>query len=176
MTEATVRAYAAEKHFGAATIERWLALPPPSRDALLELTERLRLGENQFRDVLDDLTAIAARQSTTIAAIVASADVAAVLARGQGRNESVKALKVALRRLRYPQLAAAERRLRALTRALRLPAGVDVALPENLEGDAVTMTLRGRSAAELRAQARSLVAALAGQEIEEMFAVLEGRW
>jgi len=176
MAESAVRAYAADKHFAPATLERWLALPAAGRDALLDLCVRLRLGENQFRDVLDDATAIAARHTTTVAAIVTGAEIAAVLARGQGRNETIKALKTALRRLRYPQLVVAEQRLRELARALRLPAGIDVVLPENLEGDAVTMTLRGRSAAELRAQARALAAALAGTEIEEMFAVLEGRW
>jgi hypothetical protein len=176
MSESAVRAYAANKHFAPATLERWLGLPPDGRDALLDLTTRLRLGENQFRDLLDDLTAIAARQATTVAAVLAGDEVGAVLGRGQARNETIKGLKTTLRRLRYPQLVAAEQRLRELARTLRLPAGVGVTLPENLEGDSVTMTLRGRSAAELRAQARALTTALAGVEIEEMFAVLEGRW
>lgn len=175
MTESAVHAYAAEKHLGAGLVERWLALSAPDRDALLALAVRLRLGENQVRDVLDDLRAIAARRSTSIADILAGGDVGAVLARDLGRNEAIRAVKIVLRRLRYPQLEAAERRLKELVTSLRLPAGVAVTLPEHLEGDALSVTLRGRSAAELRAQAHAVVAALDSAAVDEAFAVLEGR-
>jgi hypothetical protein len=88
----------------------------------------------------------------------------------------VKALKRATRRLRYPQLSAIEQRLGELARGIRLPAGVRLELPENLEGEHLAVTLRARSAAELRRQAQGLAAALEGAPLEEMFALLEGEW
>jgi hypothetical protein len=176
MSDSAVRAYATEKRFGAATLERWLAQPAVDRGALLELAARLRLGENQFRDVLDDLVAIGARQGCGVASIVSGEELRAVLARPLARNEAIKALKRLTRRLRYPQLSAAEERLAALGRTLRLPAGVGLGLPENLEGEHISLTLRARSAAELRAQTRAVAAALHGSVIEEMFALLEGEW
>ena len=157
-------------------LERWLAQPATDRDALLELARELLLGENQLRDVLDDLTAIAARRGSDAASVLRDATVRAVRARGLGRNEAIRALKQALRRLRYPQLSAAEQRLAERVKALRLPAGVQVELPENLEGERIGLILRARSAAELRAQADAVVAALRGATIEEMFAVLGGEW
>src|SRR5262245_1618753 len=176
MSESAVRAYAAEKRFAAATVARWLAHAPSDRDALLELATRLRLGENQLRDMLDDLAAIGARRGCGIATVLDDADLRVVLARPLGRNEAVKALKQVLRRLRYPQLSAAERRLAELVRSLRLPAGVSFTLPENLEGEQVAVTLRARSATELRAQSAALTAALHGAVVDELFAVLGGRW
>jgi hypothetical protein len=174
--ETAVRAYAAAKHFGEATLERWLAQTTADRAALLEVAAQLRLGENQFRDLFDDLLAVGARQGCTIAAVVDSAALRAVLASGLGRNEAVKGFKRAVRRLRYPQLSAVEQRLAELAKTVRLPAGVRLELPENLEGEHVGVTLRARSAAELRAQAGAVVAALQSAPLEEMFALLEGEW
>lgn len=174
MSESAVRTYAAEKRFAAALLSRWLAQPASDRDALLDLATRLRLGENQLRDILDDLVAIGARRNCAIAAVLSEATVRTVLARPLGRNEAIKALKQALRRLRFPQLSTAEQRLADLARALALPSGVRVELPDNLEGEQIGVMLRARSAAELRAQAAALAAALQGGTIDEMFAVLEG--
>jgi hypothetical protein len=176
MSESAVRAYAAEKRFAAGLLERWLGQAPADRDALLAVAVQLRLGENQLRDVLDDLTAIAARRTSDIATLLRSDELRAILDRSVGRNEAVRALKQALRRLRYPQLSAAERQLSDLAKALRLPAGVRVALPENLEGEHIAVTLQARSAAELRAQATAVAAALQSAALDEMFAVLGGEW
>jgi len=173
-SDRAVRAYAAEKRFAAATLERWLAQPAETRADLLDIAERLHLGENQFRDVLDDLLAIAARRGSAIADVLRAEELRAVLARPLGRNEAVKAVKAVLRRLRYPQLTAAERRLAALAKSLRLPTGSAVELPDNLEGEHIAITIRARSAAELRAQARGVAASLEGSAIEEMFALLDG--
>jgi hypothetical protein len=176
MSESAVRAFADERRFAVATRERWLAQAPADRDVLLALATRLRLGENQFRDLLDDLTAIAARQATDLATIVSAPTLQSVLARSLGRNEAIKALKAALRRLRYPQLDTAEQRLAALGKQLHLPSGVRVELPENLDGEQLVLTLRASSAAALRAQVAAAAVALQGAALDEMFAVLEGRW
>lgn len=176
MSESQVRAYAAAKRFGGALLERWLAQPPVDRDALLALAEQLRLGENQLRDVLDDLTAIGARRTCGPSAVLGIDAVRAVLARPLGRNEAIRALKQALRRLRYPQLSAVEADLAQRVKALRLPAGVRVELPENLEGEHLAVTLRASSAAELRGQAAAVAAALRADTLDEMFALLGGHW
>lgn len=175
-TAAAVRRYAAGKHFDPATIARWLAAEPTDGAALLALAERLRLGENQFRDLFDDLIAIAARGGGSAAEVVAGDDLRAVLARGLGRNETVKAAKRTLRRLRYPQLAAAEAKLKDCVAALALPAGARVELPENLEGEEVVVTIRGRSAAEVRGKVQAAGAALQNRALDEIFALIEGRW
>src|SRR5262245_7808444 len=116
MSESAVHAYAAEKRFAAGLLERWLAQAPADRDALLDVATRLRLGENQLRDVLDDLTAIAARRASDIATLLRGAELRAILDRSLGRNEAIRALKQGLRRLRYPQLDAAERQLTDLVK------------------------------------------------------------
>jgi len=71
MSNSAIRDYAAEKRFAAATLDRWLALGQSDREALLALTVRLRCGENQFRDLLDDLSDIATRRGCAIADLFA---------------------------------------------------------------------------------------------------------
>ena len=176
MSESAVRDYAAGRHFSPATVERWLAYDEAGRDALLALAERLRVGENQFRDVLDMAEDVAARAGSSIAMVLGGPEVSAALSADLGRNEAIKALKSALRRLRFPQLSAAEGRLQSLIGRLGLPAGATLELPQNLEGQELRVSLRGRSAAELRARAEGLAAALGRSEIDEIFAVLEGEW
>jgi len=175
-TDSPVVAYARERRFSPATLERWLRLAVEDREALLQLAVRLRLGENHFRDVLDLTEDIAAHQETTLHAVLASEAVTAVLGRGLGRNEMLKQLKDALRRERYPQLAATEAALADLVKELRLPPGVRVTFPENLEGDTVTVTLQAASPDELRARTRALAALIEQSRIDELFRLLGGGW
>src|SRR5262249_27178588 len=140
-TESAVRAYAAARQFASVTLERWLAQPAEDRAALLDLADRLRLGENQFRDAFDDLVAICARRGCGIAEVLRADELRTVLARQLGRNEAVKAVKSVLRRLRYPQLTAAEQRLAALGKSLRLPAGVSIEWPHHLAGQHIPIAM-----------------------------------
>jgi hypothetical protein len=176
MSESEVQAYATARHFGPATLTRWLAEAPADRDALLALAQRLRVGENQFRDLYDAVADLAARDGTGLASVIEGTALRAVLARPLGRNEALRALRQALRRLRYPQLTRVEDRLAGLVRGLRLPAGVRVEFPADLEGEDVAVTLRARSGKELRAQALALAAAAQDAAVDEMFALLAGEW
>lgn len=176
MSESAIRAYAANKRFGGETLARWLACSAADQGTLLALVERLRLGENQVRDLLDALQAIGARRRCTFADIVSDAAVQGVLSAGHGRNETLHQLKQVLRRLRFPQLVAAETRLASLVRGLGLPAGVTVTLPENLEGDDIVVAVRAGSAPELRRRLAALNGAMAGAALDEMYELLAGKW
>jgi hypothetical protein len=176
MSEEGVRAHAAEKRFGAATLDRWLALEADDREALLHLARELRLGENQFRDFFDQLSDVASRRGCAVASLVADGPVRDALRRGLSRNDAIHAVRQTLRRLRYPQLTAVEERLARLRMGLGLPAAVRLELPENLEGEQVTVVLQASSAAELRERARALAAAAQEGAVDEIFDLLAGVW
>jgi hypothetical protein len=176
MSETAVRAYVRERRFSSATSNRWLQQNAADRDAMLALAERLRLGENQFRDLLDQLQDVAVRQRSSVAAVLENDPLADVLRRTLGRNEMVKALKQCLQRLRYPKLTATEDRLKQLVRCLGMPPGVEVLLPENLGSSCLSFTLRVSSPDELDRCAAALATAARGAEMQEIFRVLEGDW
>jgi hypothetical protein len=176
MPEEAINKYAAAMHFSTSMVARWRACAPRDQAALLVVAEALRLGENQFRDIFDQAEEISARRQCSIGEVLDAQPIRDALARGLGRNESVRAFKQSLRRLRYPQLAAIEERLALTTKALQLPRGVEVRFPENLEGEEVSVHLKAKSATQLREQVGKLTAAMERPEVDEMFRLLEGDW
>jgi ribonuclease D len=167
-----IRAYATNRAYGAATTERWLGLEARDGDALLQLATELRLGENQLRDLWEWAEEIALRDGLALHQVLTAEPLAAVRRRHLGRNETLKAIKAALRRRRFPQLAATEERLAGLVRALQLPRTVRISLPEHLEGDHVRIEIVVDSAAAWQAAAASLLAAADTPACAELFARL----
>lgn len=174
MPEQRILDFAGGKRLTRTMLDRWLALSRADAEALLGVAERLRLGENHLRDVLDCAEDIAARSASSVAEVLGRPEVSGLLVSGLGRNEGLKAVKDALRRMRFPRLSATEDRLRELAKRLQLPRAVDIAFPENLQGVELTLTLRGCSAEELRANASAVAQALQRAEVEEMFRLLGG--
>ena len=156
-----------------ATTTRCERLDDSSRAALLDLVAPLRLSDNQMRDILDLLEDTAARRGVSVATVLADDEVRALGRRAMARSEKVKALKMCLRRLRYPQLSAAVARIDELRGALGLPRGVTLEVPENLEGDEVVITLRATSVRSLRSRSEQVAACLGRGEVESIFAILE---
>jgi len=159
VTEAVFRAFAAERRYGGATVDRWLALAPGDSTALFALARELRLGDNQLCDLWEWAEEIAARDGVSLAHVLEMEPVMAARRRALARNDKLKHVKAVLRRLRFPQLAAVEDRLQALVRELGLPDTVRVTLPEFLEGDVIRIEIVAGSAAALRAAAAGLLAA-----------------
>jgi len=151
---------------------RWASLAPADRESLLDLAEALRLGENHLRDVFDWAEEIALRDSTTIAAVLSAETVRAARARDLGRNEAIKAVREALRRLRFPRLVEAEERLGRQLRSLRLPPNVRLILPLNLQDTEVRVEIRAGDTSTLSAAVESLRAAMQRPEFAELFRLL----
>jgi hypothetical protein len=171
--DAAVRTFAGERHYSQATLERWLCLPPTDRVALLELAQELRPSENQFRDLWDWAGEIAQRDRISLSVMFASAPLLAVRRRRVSRNDKLKLLKAALRRLRFPQLAGVEDRLAALVRELGLPANIRIILPEFLEGDTIRVEVTAGSTAALQAAAERLLAAAGSAACTAIFELME---
>jgi hypothetical protein len=169
-----VRAWGAERRVRPATIERWTALADDDAEALLGLATRLRLGENQLRDLWDWLGEVALRDGVSLATLLAGTALQDPFMRGLGRADELKVFKGALRRLRFPGLAAQEAQLAGLIARLGLPSSVRVEWPDFLEGDHLSISIDVRSPDALRTVAQALVAAAALPECAQIFALLDG--
>jgi hypothetical protein len=170
--DAAFRTFAAERKYGATTLERWACLQADDAAAILGLVQELRPSENQLRDLWDWIEEIAARDRVAPAQVLASAPVTAARRRDVGRNDKLRLLKTALRRLRFPQLTAAEDRIADLIATLGLPRHVRVVVPEQLEGDSVRIEITAASAATLRAAADALGTAARSPACAQLFALL----
>jgi len=170
--QAAIRRYAGARMYGAVTTERWLRLPSPDGEALLQLATELRLGENQLRDLWDWAEEIGERDQLTLSRVLSAQPIAAVRTGHLGRNDKLKVIKAVLRRLRFPQLVAVEDRLADLVRTLQLPRNVRISLPEQLEGDQLRIEITADSVAAWRAAASALLAASDTPAGAELFALL----
>jgi hypothetical protein len=168
-----ILAFAESRKFSRLTLDRWCRLDAKDQATLLQLAERLRLGENQFRDFLDWSEEIALRDGCSVSEVWAREPVSTALARDLGRNELIGAVKTALRRLRFPQLVAAEDRLSELVKTLGLPRAVRLRLPEHLEGTEVRVEITAESPRVLRDNLAVLQRACNQPELDEIFRLLQ---
>ncbi|HEY6299324.1 MAG TPA: hypothetical protein VIW95_06735, partial [Candidatus Binatus sp.] len=102
--DARVRAIAAERRLPASHLDRWLAMDPPSRAAMLDVARALRFRTGQLVTALDTLDEITVREGITIASVLDRPEIRRI-AKGSGSTpSSASALLEALRTLRYPLL------------------------------------------------------------------------
>jgi len=167
-------ALAAERRYSAATLARWQQLPARDAEALRALATELRPSENQLRDLWEWAADVATRDDVPLATVLAHESLVAVRRRPLARSEKLKLVKAALRRLRYPRLAAAELELATRVGALALPRGARVEFPPFLEGDDVHVSFVARSAAEWEAIARALLTAASDPHCHALFDTLAG--
>lgn len=145
-----IAAYARRKRLSDTTLARWQAWPTTDRAALFSLLQDLQCGENHLKDLLDWFEEIAARDERTVADILEQRELRSARATPGSRPDRLKAVKTALRKLRYPHLTRLEENVRQAVKALDLGRTGQVSFPSDFEGDEVTVTLTVRNVHELR--------------------------
>jgi hypothetical protein len=141
--------YAQQKRLSPQTLARWQAWTEPDQAALFAFVYELQLGENHLRDFLDWCEECVLRDGGTIAELLARSEIRQPLTAKLGRNDKLKAVKEALRKLRYPRLSRLEEDLRAAVKALDLGGRAQVLFPPSLEGDEITVEIKARNVKEL---------------------------
>lgn len=121
----------------------------PSRAALLEFAQTLRLRTGQIVLALDLLGEIAVRERRHLADILAAPELARIAARAGSAPERARASIEALRAMRFPRLGATAARLANAIGELRLPRGISVVLPKELGSDVLTIKLELSHAGDL---------------------------
>lgn len=147
--EPRIRAWAAERRLPGVHLERWLALAPPDRDALLALAEGLRMRTGQFVAAMTLLEEISVRETRTITSILARPKLRRITDGGGSAPGRGRAMIDALRAIRYPRLRTCSEGIADQVAALRLPASVRVVLPSDLSSDELRVELSARGGAEL---------------------------
>jgi len=154
----------------AARASTWAAA---ERAALAAVIETLSPSPRHLAEILDWLEDVAARDGTCAGAVLAERSLAAALRARGSAPDRLKRWKEALRRLRYPRLAAREAAIGEAIRALGLGPAVGVAVPPGLEGGTLSFTIRARTAGEFAAVLDRLQERLASGDLERLFALLD---
>ena len=176
MSDERIRDYAKSKGFHPQTLSRWLGWCPQDRDALLGLAERLKIGENHLRDLMDWLEEIALRDQCDIHEVLAQKAITDIGSDPRlGRADQLKRIKEQIRRLRFPRLTLMEDSIRARIQELKLPAAIRLSVPPGLEGGQLRVEFNASTTEELRELAARLVEAADRDSVREVFRVLGGQ-
>jgi hypothetical protein len=158
--EDSIRDLAAERKLPRPSLDAWLAMDSPSREALLQIALDLRLRTGQIAQSIELLGEIAVRERISIDAVLARDDVRRAASGAGSGPAHAAAFLATLRAIRFPRLARASARLNADVAALRLPRGISLVLPKDLGSDELMIRISARNGAELK----KLLGALRGCE------------
>ncbi len=165
--------YAREKRLSPHTLARWRAWSEEDQGALFAMAHVLQLGENHLRDFLDWLEEITTRDGGTIQELLARAEIAQPLRSTLSRNDKLKAVKEAVRRIRYPRLSRLEEELRASVKALDLGNRIQLSFPPTLEGEEITVEITARDPRELLDHLDRLQQRVADGSLRRLFALFD---
>ena len=166
--------YGRERGIRAQDVQRWLALGESDKAAMLRLARNLRLGGNHFNDFLDWCVEISLRDGCPIASVIDGKELAPTLSDSRlGRNDKLKHVKEALRRLRYPRLTRIEDEVRGRLRGLKLDPRIRITVAPGLEGG-LKVELQASGVEALARLARELECLAEDDAAKEVFALMEG--
>ena len=168
-----LRSYAQEKRLSAQTLQRWQSWTAEDQTALLVVAKELQLNENQLRDFLDWLEEIVAREGGATRDILMRAELRRLLESKLSRNDKLRGVKDALRRIRYPRLSQLDDDLRTAVKALDLGERVRVSFPPTLEGNEVTVEVKACNVQELHDRLMQIQQKLADGSWQRVFALLD---
>lgn len=175
MSEAAIRAYAAEKSFRPQTLERWLGWAEADRNALAQIAVGLKISENHLREVMDWLEEIALRDGSAIHQILSERRIAEIQTDPRlGRADKVRRIKEQLRRLRFPRMAEVEDAIKKNIRELKLQPEVRLSVPPGLEGGRVAVEFTAASPEEFKRAVEKLREAASHRLTAQIFAWLRG--
>jgi hypothetical protein len=143
------------------------------RSVLAEVLAALRPSARHVADILDWLDDIAAREGVRPGAVLADAELQAIVRYRGSAPDRLKRWKERLRRIRYPRLVAREREIVDLVRAMDLGDKVSVTPPPALEGGELTIALRVRSSAELATLLDRVRGGIARGDLDRLFTLLD---
>ncbi len=166
-------AYAQDKRLSAQTLQRWQAWPEEEQAAFFPIAKELQLNENQLRDFLDWLEEIVARDGVMVRDVLSRAELQRPLESKLSRNDKLKTVKEALRKIRYPRLSQLEDDLRAVIKALDLGDRVRVSFPPALEGNDVTFEIKARNLEEVKDRLALLQQKLEDGSLRRVFDLLD---
>ncbi len=142
------------------------------RGVLAAIVAALRPSPHHLGDVLDWLEDVAARDGVRPASVLDAPALRAAFASSGSAPDRWKRWKEALRRLRYPRLAAREHAFAAAVRALDLPHAVTIAPPAAFEGGVVTLAIRAATLEELATSLDGLARARESGALARLFALV----
>lgn len=165
-----------ERQIGGSFRDELLSLQQSEILAVIRLVRALRPSENTLRELFHVCREIAVRDSVLISEILEDSEIATLLANDCqfGRKERKRRLDEVLNRRRYPETTRIREDLSHCVRQLATDVGLRVVVPEDLEGDSVSITVQVSGPNDAATIAERFAALSAHPELPHLFRLLRG--
>jgi len=131
------------KKFHVKILSRLSLLSHKDQEVMLDLAAKLDLGFNLANELLTLLEEIAGRDNVSISDLISDKSFAEILNReGMSRDRKTNLLISLLKEKRYPHIQDFAKQVKNHIKNLNLPNKIAIDIPENLEGEAVTMRFK----------------------------------
>lgn len=139
------------------------------------LIEILHPSANSLRALLELANEVAARDGFSLTELLNRKQITQTLeAEGLRRKEKQRQLREILFSLRYPQFAETKALLQELQKELMTKYSVLLSLPPELEGEAISLTIRSNSSEQIKKSAEKLKILAEDPQLLKLFSVLQG--
>ncbi|UCF38205.1 MAG: hypothetical protein JSU96_04945, partial [Acidobacteriota bacterium] len=134
------------------------------------VVERYQLGRNKQKQLWELLADLRTSERANLTQLWVEWGISAIEESPDIRHEQrFPLIRQRIWELRYPVRSEYRKRLETYRRALSLPSGVQLQVPEDLEGDKVTLVLTADSADRLRDSVRALSKAVENEALDQIF-------
>jgi len=138
--------------------------------------QQLRPSANALKAILELARDIAARDDTSLVQVLGEAELTQVLGDGDlNKKDKYARIRYLIERKRFPEKAAVEDALHLLTKELLSTHGIRLELPDDLEGDSISMNLRFRSKEELLQVSERVSQLSKDERVARVFELLSGQ-
>ncbi|MCB0324744.1 MAG: hypothetical protein KDD69_14275 [Bdellovibrionales bacterium] len=168
--------YITEKHVGGALRARLETLEAAERECIERVVCGLNPSANTLRALMGLAEEIGARDGMSLVEVFSSPEVTAALVEQAPRKVRQKRVREVLHARRYPEIHAIKARLQQARQQVLVDCGLTLELPEDLEGDAIQVSLTVRSAEELARAAERMQQAANHPSTTTVFSILKGEY
>lgn len=159
-----------EKYYEQSLIDKIKLLGPNDLSAVTTLIENLQPNANIFRQIFSLLEEISIAQSKPISEIINSVEI-----KEANRKEKQIRLRSRLEEMRYPMRFTIQRKLESCVDKISKDYGVNIILPEELEGETVEIKFKVRGARDLQNKSEKIQALAESKLCDQIFDILEGK-
>ncbi len=144
------------------------------------ITERIELSmapsENLLREFMRLAEETARRDKLSVESIFADEQITKLIAdeTKSTRKARQKKLRQILEEKRYPEMTQIRNELSELTSEMIRTHGIRVSLPEDLEGDTITLSVQAKSEKGLQQLGEQLIALSQSDQTKRLFSLLKG--
>ena len=172
---AALEIYVAEKRICGDLLDRITALEEGDAEALCWFVKELNPSANTLRGFIALLEEISRRESVPLCVLLSRQALRLIVQdAGWSRKEKQARVRRLLRRWRFPEMASIEDEMEREIAKLIEATGLRLELPQDMEGDSVSLLLRVRSPDDFPEIARKLLVLHQHPSSARLFSLLHG--